>query len=75
MLIPGPESPGNAIDVYLQPLIDELKELWKTGVCTFDASTKQNFMLHATLLWTINDFPAYGNLSGWSTKRKLACPY
>nr|XP_033514427.1 uncharacterized protein LOC117279086 [Nicotiana tomentosiformis] len=27
MLIPGPESPGDAIDVYLQPLIEELKEL------------------------------------------------
>ncbi|KAL0313050.1 UNVERIFIED_CONTAM: hypothetical protein Sradi_5704300 [Sesamum radiatum] len=25
MLIPGPKSPGNNIDVYLQPLIDELK--------------------------------------------------
>lgn len=28
----------------------------------------------ATLLWTISDFPAYANLSGWSTKRKRACP-
>ncbi|WMV40449.1 hypothetical protein MTR67_033834 [Solanum verrucosum] len=74
MLIPGPGSPGDAIDVYLQPLIDELKELWETGVCTFDASIKRNFTLHAALLWTINDFPAYGNLSGWSTKGKLACP-
>ncbi|XP_060182268.1 uncharacterized protein LOC132611929 [Lycium barbarum] len=74
MLILGPESPGDAIDVYLQPLIEELKELWETGVETFDASTRQNFMLHATLLWTINDFPAYANLSGWSTKGKLACP-
>ncbi|KAK6786968.1 hypothetical protein RDI58_015493 [Solanum bulbocastanum] len=46
------------------------------GYCieTFDASTKQNFKLHASLLWTINEFPAYGNLSGWSTKGKLACP-
>ncbi|WMV46508.1 hypothetical protein MTR67_039893 [Solanum verrucosum] len=63
MLIPGSGSPGDAIDVYLQPLIDELNELWKTGVVTFDASIKQNFTLHATLLWTINDFPAYANLS------------
>ncbi|XP_016481586.1 uncharacterized protein LOC107802577 isoform X4 [Nicotiana tabacum] len=74
MIIPGPESPGDAIDVYLQPLIEELKELWESGVKTFDASTKQNFVLHASLLWTINDFPAYANLSGWSTKGKLACP-
>ncbi|WMV40936.1 hypothetical protein MTR67_034321 [Solanum verrucosum] len=74
MLIPGPNGPGDAIDTYLQPLIEELKELWEVGIETFDASTKQNFKLHASLLWTINDFPAYGNLSGWSTKGKLACP-
>ncbi|XP_020082200.1 uncharacterized protein LOC109705831 isoform X1 [Ananas comosus] len=74
MLIPGPESPGDAIDIYLQPLINELKELWDVGVETFDVSIRQNFQLHAALLWTINDFPAYGNLSGWSTKGKLACP-
>ncbi|CAN1132472.1 hypothetical protein LINPERHAP2_LOCUS16281 [Linum perenne] len=74
MLIPGPESPGDAIDVYLQPLIEELSDLWEEGVITFDASHRQNFQLHASLLWTINDFPAYANLSGWSTKGKLACP-
>ncbi|KAI5317860.1 hypothetical protein L3X38_037567 [Prunus dulcis] len=32
------------------------------------------FNLRATVIWTINDFPAYGNLSGWSTKGFLACP-
>ena len=74
MLIPGPDGPGDAIDTYLQPLIDELKELWELGVETFDVSTRQNFMMHAALMWTINDFPAYGILSGWSTKGKLACP-
>ncbi|XP_075658683.1 uncharacterized protein LOC142628479 [Castanea sativa] len=25
-------------------------------------------------MWTINDFPAYADLSGWSTKGGLACP-
>ncbi|KAM3340268.1 hypothetical protein P3S68_030138 [Capsicum galapagoense] len=25
-------------------------------------------------MWTINDFPAYGMMSGWSTAGKLACP-
>ncbi|XP_049414667.1 uncharacterized protein LOC125877411 [Solanum stenotomum] len=74
MLIPGPNGPGDAIDTYLQPLIEELKELWDVGIETYDASTRKNFKLHASLLWTINDFPAYGNLSGWSTKGKLACP-
>ena len=64
LLILGPKSPGNDIDVYLEPLINELKQLWEVGVETFDASRKQNFIMHASLLWTINDFPAYGNLSG-----------
>ena len=75
MLIPGPKSLGNNIDVYLQPLIDELKDLWLKGVQTWDAKVKKNFTLRAVLLWTINDFPAYGMLSGWSTKGKFACPY
>ena len=74
LIIPGPKAPGNDIDVYLEPLIDELCHLWKNGVKTYDASLKEEFVLCAALLWTINDFPAYGNLSGWSTKGKLACP-
>ena len=68
LLIPGPKAPGNDIDVYLDPLIDELQELWDVGVETYDSYTTCNFKLRAALLWTINDFPAYANLSGWSTK-------
>ncbi|XP_028080667.1 uncharacterized protein LOC114282220 [Camellia sinensis] len=74
LLIDGPSSPGNNIDVYLRLLVDELIELWENGVQTYDAETHQMFQLHAVLLWTINDFPAYANLSGWSTKGALACP-
>ncbi|XP_038716536.1 uncharacterized protein LOC120009878 [Tripterygium wilfordii] len=74
LLIPGKESPGNNIDVYLQPLIDELKELWDVGIKTYDASKCAYFQMRAALLWTINDFPAYAMLSGWSTKGRLACP-
>ena len=73
MLIPGPNGPGDAIDTYLQPLIEKLKELWEVGIETYDASTRINFKLHASLLQTINEFPAYENLSGWSTKGKMTC--
>ena len=62
LLIPGPKSPGKDIDVYLQPLIDELNE-W-VGVRAYDAYKKERFTLRAAILWTINDFPAYGMLSG-----------
>ncbi|WMV45287.1 hypothetical protein MTR67_038672 [Solanum verrucosum] len=41
------------------------------GVLTYDISTKQNFVMCASLMWTINDFPAYGLLSGWMTSGKL----
>jgi len=75
MVIPGPSSPGRNIDVCLRPLIDELTQLWSSGALTYDISRRQNFVMRATLMWTINDFPAYGMISGWSTRGKLACPY
>lgn len=74
MIIPGPSSPGKNIDMYLQPLIVELNELWEGGVETYDAVTNQTFPLRATLMWTISDFPALAMLSGWSTKGRWACP-
>ncbi|KAL0292531.1 UNVERIFIED_CONTAM: hypothetical protein Sradi_6985000 [Sesamum radiatum] len=75
MVIPGPKSPGKNIDVFLRPLIDELKILWTSGVQTYDVCNKQNFNMRATLLWTTSDFPAHAMLSGWSTHGWLACPY
>ena len=41
MLIPGKTSPGNNVDVYLQPLIDELKDLWLKGVEALDTREKK----------------------------------
>jgi len=31
--------------------------------------------MRVTLMWTINDFPAYGMIYGWSMNGKQACPY
>ena len=75
LVILGPTLPGIAIDVYLQSLVEKLKELWDVGVQAYDASSKEIFQLCAALMWTINDFSAYANLSGWSTKGGLACPF
>ena len=74
MVIPGPSSPGWNIDVCLRPLIDEWTQLGSSGALTYDISRKQNFVMRAALMWTINDFPAYGMVSGWSTHGKLTCP-
>ncbi|KAI5334200.1 hypothetical protein L3X38_024333 [Prunus dulcis] len=32
------------------------------------------FTLRAAVMWTVNDFPAYAMVSGWSTKGYMACP-
>lgn len=74
IIIPGPRNPKSNIDVYMQPLIEELTSLWNDGIITYDASLRQNFIMKVALMWTINDFPAYGMLSGWSTAGRLACP-
>ena len=74
LLISGPRQPGKDIDVYLAPLVDDLKALWEVGVKAYDAHQREFFTLKVILLWTINDFPAYGNLSGCTVKGYHACP-
>ncbi|KAL6276903.1 hypothetical protein ACE6H2_020504 [Prunus campanulata] len=74
LLISGPKQPGNDIDVYLEPLTDDLKSLWDGIRGVYDAHIGEYFTLRAALLWTINDFPAYGNLSGCVVKGYKACP-
>ena len=69
----GPK-PGNEIDDYLSPLIDDLRKLWDEGVSVFDRIQNETFDLRAKLFCTINDFPAYGNLSGYNVKGHRACP-
>jgi hypothetical protein len=64
MVIPGPSSLVRNIDVCLRPLIDELAQLWSSRALTYDILRKQNFLMRAALMWTINDFPAYGMLFG-----------
>jgi hypothetical protein len=60
MIIPGPKQPST-LDVYLEPLIDELDELWH-GVPAFDNRRKtdqlpRHFPLKAALLWSMHDYP------------------
>ncbi|XP_057520898.1 uncharacterized protein LOC130801145 [Amaranthus tricolor] len=75
LLIPGPLSPGKDIDIYLQPLIKDLNDLWEFSLETYDASTNTRFDMQVALASTISDFPAYAMVSGWRTKGKTACPY
>ncbi|XP_073353738.1 uncharacterized protein [Aegilops tauschii subsp. strangulata] len=64
LLIPGPESPGKDFDVFMEPLVEELLQLW-TGVPTYNAlSPEEKFNLRAAIIWSIHDFPALHTLSG-----------
>ena len=74
ILIPGPKAPSKDIDVYLRPLVDELKELWLNGVPTYDSHSRTIFNMKAMLMWGIHDFPTYGSVSGCVTHTQYACP-
>ena len=59
MMISGPKQPRNDIDVYRNPLVEDLKLLCVDDVEVFDVVTSETFMIHVMLFCTINDFPAY----------------
>nr|CAE04202.2 OSJNBa0011E07.11 [Oryza sativa Japonica Group] len=46
IIIQGPKQPGNDIDVYLRPLVEDLKVLWrKEGVPVWDEDKQEQFNL------------------------------
>lgn len=78
LLIPGPDAvTADHIDVFLGPLVDELRELWVEGTICNDAARwrgEARFTLRAVLMWCIHDFPAYAMMAGTSNKGYCACP-
>jgi hypothetical protein len=76
VLIEGPKEPGNDIDVFLQPLMDDLLLLWKEeGVHVWDEYKQESFNLRALLFVCINDWPALAKLSGQSNMGYMACTH
>ena len=77
ILIPGEKAPtSETIDVFLRPLVEELKKLWDGVVAVNMAKPvgSRNFRLRAALLFTVNDFPAYGLIAGQQVKGFVGCP-
>ena len=78
LLIPGPEAvTGDRMDVFLDPLIGELRELWMQGIVCNDAGRwrgEARFTLRAILMWCVHDFPAYAMMAGTLKKECCACP-
>jgi hypothetical protein len=72
LIIPGKKSPGKDFHVFMQPLMKDLKDLWKV-VSTYDAYEGKGFKLHVAILWGIHDYPALSTMSGRSTGGYFAC--
>jgi len=71
VLISGPCQPGVNIDVYLRPLIDDFKELWKEeGIRVYDGFRKEHFNLRAMLFTTITDILGHRSVSKQSKGEK-----
>jgi len=73
-LIPGKHAPGPDMDVYFEPLIEDLLDMFVEGVRTYDPSKGEYFQLRAAILWTITDFLGLGYVSGCVTSGEAACP-
>ena len=49
LLIPGKHAPGSDMDVYLEPLVDDMVDMFIHGVRTYDASKEEFFNLKAAI--------------------------
>ena len=75
LLIPGKRQVKD-INVYLAPLINDLKSLWE-GLDVIDSSKPKGLQvvtIRGIVTWTIHDYPGYGFCSGLGTKGYKACP-
>jgi hypothetical protein len=73
LVISGPKDPKKQMNIFLHPLIEELKELWQ-GVNAYDSHLKYQFNLRDAYLWSIHDYLAYGKIVGWCVHGCLKCP-
>jgi hypothetical protein len=72
MLIFGPKQPDNDINVFLEPLMEDMKILFDHGVEMMDASLKEKFTLKGIIFVTITGYPGLFSLLG-QIKGKTGC--
>jgi hypothetical protein len=73
-LILGPQQPGNDIDTYFRPMVEDLKELWYNNrVRVWDEQKHEYFGLKAILFVTVSDSPVAHNLLGHIKKVGCRC--
>jgi hypothetical protein len=72
ILVSGPKQPGIDIDVFLEPVMEEFKRLWRVGEPMYDAFRQEDFTLREIIFVTINDHPVLFAMSG-QIKGKMRC--
>ncbi|KAK1621159.1 hypothetical protein QYE76_026676 [Lolium multiflorum] len=71
----GPKYPGKNMNVYLEPLVDDLVRGWEgRGIRTYDASKKEYFDMYVWYHMSLHDLPARALFCGWCTHGKWPCP-
>jgi hypothetical protein len=71
ILIQGPKQFGIDIDVFLEPLMEDMVKLRNEGVCMWDQH--EYFTLKAIIFVCVNDALGGFTVSG-KTKGKSGCP-
>ena len=71
MIISRPRQPDNDIDVFLEPLMEDMKILWEDVVKMMDASLKE-FTLKAIMSVTITTYHGLFHYRGRSKGRLAA---
>jgi hypothetical protein len=71
--IQGPKQAGIDIDVFLEPLMEDMTKLWNEGVRMLDQYQQEYFTLKAIIFICIRDALRGFTISG-QTKGKSGCP-
>jgi hypothetical protein len=70
-IIHEPKQPGIDIDVFLEPLMEEMEKFWKHGVEMWDEYIRETFTLKTIIFVTINDYPTLFSLTGQKKKKQV----
>jgi hypothetical protein len=71
-LISSPKQVGIDIDIFLEPLIEDMQKLREYGVNVWDEYKKEHLNLKAIIFCMINDNPTLLSLTG-KVKGKIRC--
>jgi hypothetical protein len=72
ILIQGPKQAGIDIDMFLEPLMEDMTKLWNEGVRMWNQYQQEYFTLKVIIFVCIHDAPRAFTVSG-QTKGKSGC--